>query len=236
MTVVNRSGDFVAVSEEAADLYRYDREEMLNMRCFDLTTIETIPEKGNLPTLFDGSTHEITFEVKLGDGSLAEATHTSEKVEEADCRHLDTEEDYCDVLVTEVDDVTVIEEANESNSDSTMKEVDASAFDEISPEELNQIVKNTRVDAPSGKMPLSKIMLDLAVSHNKIEQYKQGAFSLYDALNQRLDEEQEKNPDSDTAKVLEEIASSAFGMYLRINLGDEELHGERDGEYSDYWN
>jgi hypothetical protein len=105
----------------------------------------------------------------------------------------------------------------------------------ISSEELQEIVENIRVDSPDGEMPLNAILLDIANGHNELEQYKKGALSICDALEDRIREEEERNPDSDELEVLKEVKESAFGLYLRIQRGDEELHGHRDGKYSGYF-
>jgi hypothetical protein len=115
------------------------------------------------------------------------------------------------------------------------KQPSPSTFDDINPTELKRIVKNTRIDAPGGTMPLNAVLLDIAEGHNEVEQYKAGALGLQQALDERLIEEENANPGSNTAEVLAEAKKSAFGLYLRIQRGDEELHGKRDGEYSGYF-
>jgi hypothetical protein len=223
MTVVNRKGEFTDVTEEAADLFRYDQDEIIGSCSFDLLW-ESNPENIKMfSTLFDGSVNEWKSKIELGDGNKANVSFIGQKKEH---------KDDSDVLVSEVKDFTVVEQHDESGS----KEVEASAFDDIGPEELNQIVKNIRVDSPSGAMPLSAIMLDLAVGHNELEQYKEGALSLHEAVDQRLMEEQENNPNSKEVDVLKEVKETAFGLYLRLQRGDEELHGNREGKYSGYFN
>lgn len=228
MTVINRKGKFIDVTEEAADLFRYDQDELIGSCSFDLKCDNSPENIKQFSTLFDGSVNEWTSRINLGDGAKADVSFIGQKVLCEDC---DKCEDS-DCLVSEVTDFTLVEESDESGS----KEVEASAFDDIGPEELNQIVKNMRVDAPGGTMPLSAIMLDLAVGHNELEQYKEGALSLHEAVDQRLKEEQTKNPDSKECDVLREVKDTAFGLYLRLQRGDEELHGNRDGKYSGYFN
>jgi len=113
--------------------------------------------------------------------------------------------------------------------------VDSEDFDEISPSEVAELTQNIRVDGPGGEMPLSAIMLDLTMGHSELEQYKKGALSTYEAVDERLQEEEERNPDSRECDVLEEVKKSALGLYLRIQRGDEELDGDRDGKYSGYF-
>jgi hypothetical protein len=131
-------------------------------------------------------------------------------------------------LVIEVLETELVEESGE-------KRPDSSTFEDINPEELKRIVKNTRVDAPGGQMPLNAVLLDLAEGHNEVEQYKKGALGLQQALDERLIEEEKNNPDSKTCRVLEEAKKSAFGLYLRIERGDQELHGNREGQYEGYF-
>lgn len=114
-------------------------------------------------------------------------------------------------------------------------ETDATDFEDLTDSELQRISENVRLDTPDGEMSLQDAMLDLAIGHNKIEQYKKGALNLHKHLDERLKEEEDHNPDSDVAEVIREVRDSAFGLYLRIQRGDEELHGERDGEYSGYF-
>ena len=127
------------------------------------------------------------------------------------------------------------EEAGQDEN-STPKEPSELDFDNITDERLQDIVQNIRVDAPDGEMSLNAIMLDLAVGHNELEQYKQGALSLHKAVDERLQEEEQLNPNSVEVDVLNEVKEAAFGLYLRIQRGDEELHGNRDGKYSGYFN
>jgi len=106
---------------------------------------------------------------------------------------------------------------------------------DLADEKVGKISKNVRVEAPSGQLSLSAIIVDLAKAHNEIEQYKVGAYSLYAALNDRLEEEMQENPNSDRVEVIRHTRDTAFGVYLRVTRGDEELHGNRDGEYSGYF-
>ena len=78
-------------------------------------------------------------------------------------------------------------------------------------------------------------MLDLAVMHNEIEQAKQGAYHLYLALDDRLAEEEKRDGNEAACEIIREAKETAFGLFLRIERGDEELHGDRPGKYSGYF-
>lgn len=232
VTVVCREGIFVAMNEKCADLYGYDRDELIGTQYFDLLPISEDERIWSLGRLFDGKKHKGTFMIERGDGSLAEVTASSVKIKDVDTDDLSVDCEDSDLLKTEIIDFDIIEK----NRDSVTKEVTAEAFEDISAEELRQIGQNTRVSGPDGTLPLNSIMLDTMVGHNEIEQYKKGAISLHEAIEQRLEEERQRNPGSDTEKVLQEISESVRGLYLRIQRGDEELHGNRDGKFSGYWN
>lgn len=117
----------------------------------------------------------------------------------------------------------------------TDADVGSEDFDDISPSEVAELANNIRVEGADGEMPLSAIMLDLTVGHSELEQYKRGALSMYQAVDERLEEEEKRNPDSRECDVLEEVKKSALGLYLRLQRGDEELSGDRDGKYSGYF-
>lgn len=116
------------------------------------------------------------------------------------------------------------------------EDTDDSVFDDVPDAEIEEVVDNVRVEGPGGDIPLAAIMLDVTEGHNDLEQYKLGAFSLYEAVDERLAEENEKNPGSTTAKVLEEVKDACYSLYLRVHRGDAELEGDREGKFSGYFN
>lgn len=127
-------------------------------------------------------------------------------------------------------------DGSEATSDGpSIEESDRLSFEDVPDDRLEEIAQNIRISSDDGEIPLNALMLDLAVGHNELEQYKKGALSTVDAVDERLKEEQERNPDSLECQILKEVKHSAFGMYLRLQRGDKELHGERDGEYSGYF-
>lgn len=113
---------------------------------------------------------------------------------------------------------------------------DEFSFDNLGDEELTEMVQNIRVESSGENMSLSAVMLDLIVAHNKLERYKKGSLALHKAVDERLQEEEKQNPDSERCEVLREVKDTAFGVYLRVQQGDRELHGELDGEYAEYLN
>lgn len=131
-----------------------------------------------------------------------------------------------------MDNQTKIPELDQTDAS---KSVDEDDFDTLSSDRLKEVIRSVRIDAPNGEMPLNAVLLDLAESHNELEQYKKGALGLTQSLNEALIEAKEHNPESDEVQVLQAAKESAFGLYLRLQRGDEELHGHRKGEYSGYF-
>jgi hypothetical protein len=127
-----------------------------------------------------------------------------------------------------IDEGTEVTEAPQTSPDPM-------AFENISDERVREISQAIRVQGPEGMLDLAEIMLDVTRGHNELEQYKRGALALYEALDERLAEEEKRNPDSDECQVIREVKRTAFGLYLRVQRGDMELHGDRDGRYSGYY-
>lgn len=221
ITVSNLDGEFVYVNNKAADLYGYTKEELLDLEPYELIAELNPDEVNKITSIWNEEINYVDHEIITGDGKRATIKANVDIIEIGGKKY----------ILAETEDLEIVEDVNESAS----KQVDQSVFKDITKERLEQITKNIRVDAPGGKMTLNAIMIDLLAGHNEIEQYKKGALSLYDALDERLAEEEKRNPDSKEVAVLKEIKRSAFGLYLRIQRGDEELHGNREGKYSGYF-
>lgn len=107
-------------------------------------------------------------------------------------------------------------------------------FDDLSQGRVNDLATNVTLESPQGELTLEDVMLQLIVGHKELEDYKRSAMVLY----QTLDERQhvaESNGDTDLVTMLDRMKKSAYGLHLRVERGDAELLGERDGEYSGYF-
>jgi PAS domain S-box-containing protein len=220
-TVTNSNGDFIRVNDRAEEIYGYSKDELLDMNFADLIADPKRCDEKSYAKALVGEKNSDSTKVKRADGTVGIVDYQTTPVE------IDGE--TC--LRATFDSIDMIE-----NEESASKTVNSNSFEDISKEQLERITSNIRVDAPDGEMELNKIVLDLLVGHNEIEQYKKGALSLHKAVDERLQEEEKRNPDSDEVEVLRHVKRSAFGLYLRIHRGDKELHGNRDGEYSGYFN
>jgi PAS domain S-box-containing protein len=228
MTATDRTGEIVDLNEKAADMFQSDKSDLLGASAYDLLCDSDVDDVKRLNKLFDGDVHTWNLKFQRDDGSVAEMTARCKKVKCENCGCcVDS-----DCLISEIQEVNVLED----NDSPASKQVGEESFDDLTARELQEIAQNIRVDAPDGKIPLNAVMFDLMVDHNEIEQVKKGALSLHEACDERLAEEQETNPDSPEVDVIREISESAYGLYLRIQRGDAELQGDRDGEYSGYWN
>lgn len=218
--LINSDYLFVGVNELKLKETGYNREEIIGQHCNNTIVSGGVKAGAGLQRVLDGEEMEGEIELRRKDGSTYISHQRAVPVE------VDGE--------TFAKAVTV--DVEETSGGSASKDVDAATFDGISTEQLEEIVKNVRIDAPSGEMPLNAVLLDLAVGHNELEKYKQGALSIHQAIDERLIEEKKNNPDSPEVEVLREAKRSAFGLYLRVQRGDMELHGNREGQYSGYFN
>jgi len=218
--ILNSNGEYVGANQKGLECHGYDRDEFIGLNCNNTVGQEKIEAGIFLERIINGKYVETDLHIIRKDGSSYTAEVVGIPIE------VDGEK-YAKV---------VIHNTEEKPKNEIDKQVDESTFAEINEAELEQIVQNIRVDAPSGEMPLNAIMFDLAVGHNELEKYKEGSLSLYNAIDERLQEEQEINPNSKDCDVLREVKKTAFGLYLRLQRGDEELHGNRDGQYSGYFN
>ncbi|UBF22317.1 hypothetical protein HRTV-11_gp60 [Halorubrum virus HRTV-11] len=109
------------------------------------------------------------------------------------------------------------------------------SLEELAEEEISEVLTSTEIDTPDGETAtLAEVAADLVVGHEEIESYKNGAL----AYSQYLDEaivEHEVAGNDDVVQILRELKRTAFGIYLRIKRGDDELLGDRDGKYSGYY-
>lgn len=223
-SVVDEDGTVVWTNREAAKVRRTTVGGLVGTETERLVPEVSIKDGKRFERILRGETFEFERELLRDDGSTFYADIRAEPIE----------------IDGEVHCLSTYEKTREgrppTETSAEEEPPDPTTIDDIPEKELQEITQNIRVDAPSGKMPLNAIMLDLAAGHNELEQYKQGSLSLYKTIDERLQEEEQKGSDSNTIKVLEAVKRSAFGLYLRLKRGDEELHGYRDGKYSGYFN
>jgi hypothetical protein len=104
----------------------------------------------------------------------------------------------------------------------------------LSEAEVGEMMEETTVPIEGDQPTLADLVKDIQVAHKELDDYKRGALTLNQALDERL-QQAEQNDEQELIEVLETMKESAFGIYLRIHRGDLELTGGRDGEYKDYF-
>lgn len=215
---INEDSEVIDLTPEAADVLGYPRDEILGMRILDIVVDADVQNGREIERHLAG-----------------EQNYSETLIVDADGKHRligsETEPVSIDgqTYLKHYNELLEIENPEAANDPSSID------FDDIDSDRLQEITSNIRVDHADGEMNLGAIMTDLAYGHNEIQQYKEGALSLHQAIDERLAEEEQRNPDSQEVQVLKEVKDSAFGLYLRIQRGDAELHGDRDGEYSGYF-
>jgi PAS domain-containing protein len=190
----------------------------------NMLTNETVEIGRKVELARQGEPQTCEVMVVSGNGELyeVEAVLTPETVDGKECVSINYQEME---LVEEAKEVTETPDAAP----------DPMAFENIPDERVTEISQAVRVEGPDGTSTLAQIMLDLTRGHNDLEQYKRGSLAVYEALDSRLAEEEKRNPDSAECEIIREVKRTAFGLYLRVQRGDMELHGDRSGRYSGYY-
>lgn len=202
MSIINSDGDFVEITNEACEVHCRDREELLDLNISDIVASSPVKAGQVFQCMLNGNCENSSAEVICGDGSVIEIQSKAEPITFGG--------ENC-VKMTMV---------NTTEVESIETEPNSNVLEGLDSQKATEVVQNTRIDGPEGEMPLNKVMLDLVVAHNELEEYKKGALTLYTGLDQRLIEEQNRNPDSDTCAVLREIKESAFEVYSRVQDKD----------------
>jgi len=100
--------------------------------------------------------------------------------------------------------------------------------------ELKRLMNETTVEIGGGDETLADLVGDIKKAHQELDAYKSGALTLSNALDERILMAKGED-DEQLIEILEGMKESAFGVYLRLQRGDLELLGERDGKHSGYF-
>lgn len=106
--------------------------------------------------------------------------------------------------------------------------------DILSADEATELLEAVTVEIQGDERSLAALMQDLAIAHKELDSYKSGGLTVSTALDERM-VQAEMDGDDDTYAMLQNIKRTSFGLYLRLQRGDQELTGERDGKYSGYF-
>jgi hypothetical protein len=70
---------------------------------------------------------------------------------------------------------------------------------------------------------------DILKAHDQLDSYKKGATTMTQALDEKIEE---LDSEDERIDALEDLRDTANMIYLRLERGDAEMRGDRDGEYS----
>ncbi|AAL54962.1 hypothetical protein HfxHF1_300 [Halophage HF1] len=101
-------------------------------------------------------------------------------------------------------------------------------------DELKRLMNETTVDIGGEDETLADLVGDIKTAHQELDAYKSGALKLSNALDERI-MMAKGDEDEQLIEILEGLKESSFGVYLRLQRGDLELLGERDGKHSGYF-
>lgn len=199
-TLINKNGKVVDVNESGLELYGYSREEMEGMSILQVPSIDELEHGRILGESLSGDKEPEVFEMNHADGYMMEVKIDPEVVTVDGEPHVLCESELIEVLEEEPEE---------------------KPCEDVNEEKMKEVGKNVRVETPSGKIPLNALMFDIQSMQNEIEQAKHGAYEVHRALNDRLEEEQKRNPDSCTCAVIEDVRDMAEDLYKRIETDDE---------------
>jgi hypothetical protein len=107
--------------------------------------------------------------------------------------------------------------------------------EDVGPEEMGEVMNDVSVEIGGDAQPLSALVQDIQMGHKELDDYKSGSLALTQALDERIDVAESDESPEFLLEILNDLRDTAFGIYLRIQRGDEELVGDRDGEYSGHF-
>lgn len=119
----------------------------------------------------------------------------------------------------------------------TQSDTDADDLDiaSLSTDAIAGLIEGVALVGPTGDhLTLDEVIGDLAASHEALDDYKRGALTMTQCIDERLQEAEAAGDDALVA-LLRETKRTSFGVYLRLHRGDEELLGDRDGTFNDYF-
>lgn len=101
---------------------------------------------------------------------------------------------------------------------------------EADEETINELLQSETVTVGTVETPLSDIISDIQTAHKGLDEYKSGSMSLAKTLSEAADE----TDDEVLTALFADLSDGAFTIYLRLQRGDMELLGDRNGEYSGF--
>jgi hypothetical protein len=107
--------------------------------------------------------------------------------------------------------------------------------EEVGPDEMGEVMNDVSVEIGGDTQPLSALVKDIQTGHKELDDYKSGSLALTQALDERIEVAESDDSPEFLLEILHDLRDTAFGIYLRIQRGDEELVGDRDGEYSGHF-
>ena len=106
----------------------------------------------------------------------------------------------------------------------------------ISEHEAAALIEDVTVDVAGDETQLASLIKDIEVAHQELDEYKNGSLVASDALDEKI-AQATINGNDELKEILIDVKDAAFGVYLRVQYGDEELLGNRneDSQYHGYF-
>ena len=101
-------------------------------------------------------------------------------------------------------------------------------------DDMEELLNETTVEMQGEEQQLGDLYKEIQEAHRDLDDFKSGALALSKTLDERR--MQAKNDGDETlVMLLDDMKDLSFSVYLRLQRGDLELFGERDGKYSGYF-
>lgn len=102
---------------------------------------------------------------------------------------------------------------------------------ELEAERAIVLAESIEVEGPKGAILLSDLMTEIIACHKELSDHKQRSLLMRQVLKERTEEAREDG-DDEAIELLESVYESAHAIGLRVERGDAELRGDRDGPHS----
>lgn len=205
LILADDTGTIVDVTNEAAESLGYSPSDLLNIQFKNvINPVDDNSAGSNCQEILETCEVEKTKQLKTGQNDIFTVTFDVYSV-------------TVDDLVYSYFEIKEIVSSKNQNEPSTKELIERSELNKTKPNEMDEILKNVRIESPAGEMTLEEIMFDLLVAQNEIEQYKNGALTMHKMLDERLQEEEKINGNAETCRILQEIKQDALTLYERID-------------------
>lgn len=189
---VDDDGIIVTANEKAAQLVKSEKEDYIGRKAIENLDISHQKQKELLEESLNSNRPDDTWTIVRDDGEKIECEVNPNLV-------IENNEKY---IVCEIEKTGPIE------MQPPCREIDS--------KKVREITQNTRIETPSGNLPLNVVISDMAKTLSTLEQTRKAGYTLYRSIDDRLEEEQCVENNNDTCMVLREAREMAQRIFTQL--------------------